>query len=88
MITARFLIRCLLGVCLGIIGVAGGLMYYANSVGEKSDQNTEQIIRESQLKWCGIVTLFDDTYKENPPETSTGRQLASEMSKLRVEFGC
>jgi hypothetical protein len=88
MVTVRTLAWCLLGICLGLIGVAGGMFVYADSVGQRSEETAERFIRESQQKWCGIVTLFDDTYKANPPQTPTGQRLAGEMTALRTHFGC
>ncbi len=44
--------------------------------------------RESNQRWCGMVVRLDDTYREKPPNSDLGRELATEFSKLRQDFGC
>ncbi|MER7894347.1 hypothetical protein ABTX15_31540 [Micromonospora sp. NPDC094482] len=56
---------------------AASSMIYANAVA-----------RESEHRWCGIVTTLDDTYQDTPPQSPTGKQIADELDKLRIEFDC
>lgn len=49
---------------------------------------TNHAVHESERKWCGIVVLFDNTNRETPPSTETGRKLAERMAQLRKDFGC
>jgi hypothetical protein len=44
--------------------------------------------RESERKWCGIVSTMDDAYRATPPQTPAGRKLAADIRHLRVDFGC
>ena len=62
-------------ICM--ITVAGLAIQYANYVDRKSNQ-----------RWCGVVTLLDDAYTANPPQTPAGKELAWEMKKLKTEFRC
>lgn len=45
-------------------------------------------IRASEQKWCGIVTLMDDTYNAEPPPSVTGKRMAAGMAGLRRDFHC
>lgn len=53
---------------------------------------TESAIKRSEAdnnrKWCDLVSTLDDAYTANPPQTPTGRQVASQIHFLRVDFGC
>jgi hypothetical protein len=35
-----------------------------------------------------LVNTLDDTYRQQPPTTPTGRQVAAEIHALRVRLGC
>ena len=39
-------------------------------------------------KWCAVIVLFDDTYKDTPPTTEAGKTLAREFKELRKAFFC
>lgn len=44
--------------------------------------------RRSDQRWCSIVTTMDETWRAQPPPTSSGRKLAAEIAQLRKEFNC
>ena len=44
--------------------------------------------RESDRRWCQLLTTLDDAYQAAPPQTETGRRLAADVHKLRAELGC
>lgn len=44
--------------------------------------------RESERKWCSIVVTLDDAYRQTPPSSTVGRQLAADMAQLRRDLGC
>lgn len=44
--------------------------------------------RVSELAMCQLVVLLDDTYKQTPPPSETGRQVALAMANLRVANHC
>lgn len=58
-------------------GASGLAMAYAN-----------RVARDSEQRWCGIVTTLDDAYRATPPATPTGQQLAANISRLRADIGC
>ncbi len=39
-------------------------------------------------KLCGVVTLFNESYKNIPPTTDLGKEIATEMSKLQKSYRC
>lgn len=53
-----------------------------------STQAAYFVDRRSNQRWCGIVLLFNDTYKDAPPTSDTGRKFAIEFIKLQREFKC
>lgn len=55
-----------------------------------SFQYANYVNRQSNQKWCGIIVLFDDTYKEAPPPSDAGKKFAVEFSKLRnaPDYNC
>jgi hypothetical protein len=62
-------------------GVIAGVVY------------TNQVARQSEQKWCGIVVTLDDSYStprppNAPPLTPAGERIIKEMHRLRTEFQC
>jgi hypothetical protein len=53
-----------------------------------SFQYANYVDRRSNKVWCGIVVLFDDTYKKSPPTFDTGKILAKEFVRIRQDFTC
>jgi hypothetical protein len=53
-----------------------------------SFQYTNFVDRRSNSYWCGIATLFDDTYKKVPPPTETGKILQEEFAKIKKGYHC
>ncbi|MFI6332906.1 hypothetical protein ACIBBG_31945 [Micromonospora chersina] len=49
---------------------------------------TNRVARESERKWCGIVSTMDDAYADTPPQTPAGRKIAVDIARLRADFGC
>lgn len=45
-------------------------------------------VTEQQRKICGLIVLMDDTYRQNPPPSDTGRQMRDEVRKYRARIGC
>lgn len=56
---------------------AGASMVYAN-----------RVARESERRWCGLITTLDDAYREHPPQSDAGRQVAADIAHLRIDLGC
>lgn len=60
--------------------VIGGVVY------------TNNVVRESEQKWCSVVTTMDDAYASrpanSPPLTGVGQRIADQMHRLRTDFRC
>ncbi|MFG3709474.1 hypothetical protein [Micromonospora sp. NPDC047730] len=69
----RALVACLL------VAAASSLVsiVYANAAARQSEQ-----------RWCGIVTTLDDAYRATPPQSEAGRKIAADIARLRGEFRC
>jgi hypothetical protein len=52
------------------------------------DRKANERERANDRRWCALLTLFDDTYKTNPPTTATGEQVAKLMHELVLSTGC
>lgn len=48
----------------------------------------DRTAQESERQWCSVVTTLDTAYRESPPTSPLGRQLAAAFADLRREFGC
>jgi hypothetical protein len=49
---------------------------------------TNHVQRQSEQRWCGLVTTLDDAYRATPPQTPTGRDVAARIAALRTDLGC
>jgi hypothetical protein len=59
----------------------------AHSTAE-SIQRDRESRRASELALCGVVATMDDAYRETPPTTPAGRNLAASIAELRQGLGC
>lgn len=48
----------------------------------------DQRDRARQREICGLISTFDDAYRQTPPTTALGRHIAAEMHAYRVGLGC
>jgi hypothetical protein len=46
------------------------------------------IDKRSNQRWCGLVKLFNEEYKKEPPTNDLGKNIAREMLKIQNSFGC
>lgn len=59
----------------------------------ESDRKDDEARVESDRRWCTLLDNLDRAYKEIPPSTPTGRNVAQEIHRLRTDpqptgFGC
>lgn len=75
---------------LGVILLAGLVLALGSAGGSilASRRYAENAIHESEQKLCGVVILSDDTYRETPPATKTGKEIAANFAYLRQAYGC
>ncbi|MFG1847764.1 hypothetical protein [Micromonospora carbonacea] len=69
----QVLVACLIAAVVSAVSS----MAYAN-----------RVARESERRWCGIVVAQDDAYRQQPPITAAGRNIAEALAGLRRDFGC
>lgn len=50
----------------------------------------KQAQRESELAWCGVITVVDDAARnpKSPPATQFGRDLAAGIADIRKRYQC
>ncbi|MEU8334789.1 hypothetical protein [Micromonospora tulbaghiae] len=71
-----------------VVAFGAASVLYANVRAERAERRAEQIDRESNRRWCGVVTTLDDAYRQTPPQTPAGKKIAKDIAELRIEFGC
>jgi hypothetical protein len=59
------------------VAVAMGSVIYTGYVQRQSDQ-----------RWCSLLTQLTDAQRGAPPATESGRRFAAELERLRREFRC
>lgn len=69
---------------LSALLIAGVSVQYANHTA--AELRKEQ--RESDRKWCALLSTIDEGYKTAPPATPGARVFAAQIAKLRTDFGC
>jgi hypothetical protein len=66
-------------------GLALGLTIgYVNKVDHAAEERNQQRARDI----CGLLVVLDDAYKQLPPTTQLGRNIADEIHRYRVKLGC
>jgi hypothetical protein len=79
----------LLVAFVACVVVAGSSVVYASAVQRQAQARTEAERRDSDRRWCALLSDLDRAYQTSPsPTTETGRKVAAEIHKLRVGFGC
>lgn len=44
--------------------------------------------RESDRRWCDLLSTLDEAYSSTPPSTDLGRRVADAIHSLRVDLDC
>lgn len=74
---------------LSILAVIVAGVGYTNYVQREADRRHDQLVRESERKWCSLLDII--TGGPAPPSGPAGeraRAIALELAKLREGFGC
>lgn len=69
-------------VTLVIVAALGWV--YTGRVDRENDRANEL----NDRKWCNLLIVLDDSYKEAPPTSRTGQLVATSIRKLRNDLGC
>ena len=51
-------------------------------------KTTDHAVHKSEQNWCDIIRTLDDAYRQTPPQTEAGKNLAKQMHELRIRFEC
>lgn len=76
-----YLLVAIVGSLLALAG--GGYAYTNYALGQQ-----ERAERESDRRWCRLLTTLDEAYQGTPPQSELGRRLADDIHSLRAELGC
>lgn len=69
--------------------VGGSGYFYTNHVQREADARHDQIVRESERKWCALLDVITGGPAPAPgPGGDRARAIAVELGKLREGFGC
>lgn len=49
---------------------------------------TDRAIRDSQRAMCDVVVVQDEAFRETPPASTSGKNLAKALHDLRITYGC
>lgn len=49
---------------------------------------SKRALDESNAKWCTVVVAQSDAYRETPPKTPVGKNIAKALDDLRGGLGC
>lgn len=45
-------------------------------------------LAESEQRWCQLIATLDDAYRETPPATAAGLNVARGIADLRRDLNC
>lgn len=80
--TPRWILLLTVFLSVTALTVAGVL--YTGHV----DDRRETAERESDRRWCDLLTTLDEAYSSTPPSTELGRRVAASIRTLRVQLDC
>jgi len=67
----------LLAVFISCVMIGAASFWYSNYVAQQNVRN-----------FCEVIGTLDQTYQQNPPTTTTGKEIALEMHSLHMKLGC
>ena len=91
--------RLIATVCVGMLLVAGGGVWYTQRAIAAEDQRVQHAIAVEDQKvrqaiaaeghiQCGIYTMLDTSYQHAPPTTPAGKAFAAAIHKVVLDLGC
>lgn len=85
-------VRRRLGAILAALACSVGLalvnVAYVEHVQDQAAARDVAIRRESDARWCALLGRYVRAYRDEPPSTQLGRDIAAELTALWREFGC
>lgn len=85
-------IMVLLLVFIATVGIS---IAYTNRVNDEAQKRSareavqrERVERESEIAWCGILSVFLEAYKSAPPATPAGKAIQRGFEDLYRAYRC
>lgn len=78
----------LITAIVSVLLVGGSGYWYTNYVQRQADHRNDQLVRDSEQKWCAFVVTLDDAWSAVPPTSPLGQRVAEKLHKLRTDFDC
>jgi len=77
-------------IMASMLVVAATSIVYSNHVGQVSDERAMMAQRDSDRRWCGLLTIMDNAYNQSSqaPQTAIGKAIAEGIHELKVAFSC
>lgn len=80
---AAILAALVITVALAVTNVV-----YVDWVHRQYERNDLAAKHESDRRWCDLLGTYVTAYREQPPGTELGRDIATKIEALWREFGC
>ncbi|TDC01865.1 hypothetical protein E1091_02015 [Micromonospora fluostatini] len=74
--TARAWRALVLVLVTAVIGLSAALMVALRA------------LSVAEQRSCALVVALDSTYRQAPPQTPAGREIADRMAQLRADYDC
>jgi hypothetical protein len=74
---------------VSLVAIVAAGVWYTGYVQRQADERHNQIVRESEQKWCELLAII--TGGPTPPPGPAGeraRVISAALAQLRVDFGC
>lgn len=79
----------IVAIAVSMLSVAGAGIAYTSHVQDRADARHDQLVRESERKWCALLDIITGGPAPAPgPAGDRARAIAVELAKLRRGFGC
>lgn len=85
MIRLWYAVTALVMSCVVIAAVS---VQYANWTRQETIRETQRQQRESERRWCALLSTLVDAYSAQPPRSPAGVAVAERVTELHRQFGC
>ena len=72
-------------ICISLTVATTVLALAANKRSEARERTARLT---SERAWCSVIITLDDSYRETPPTTPAGKNVAEGIARLRTQFRC
>lgn len=88
LVDVRRRLAAILAALLVVVVVVVVNVVYVGHVQDQAERRDVVIRHESDRRWCDLLGLYVTSYRDNPPATELGREVAIKIEALWREFGC